>query len=292
LTRIETPMAQPLPSPNHFTRLGDYVYVITGERTDPGLYRTDGLTAELVADLDSFTFTYTIHSMFELGGSLYLAAEDFVNDELHIYRSDGGTPFEVVRQPAKAFYTEMLFSDETRAYYWVRDGQLLSFDGSSFQPIGNFLRSPKITEVGGRLFVSGFGQLPDSNFFEIINDSLVPLGRELVDMTEFHGEVFGFNADYGSPRPHYTLWRTENGQLVRLSDFTGTIPITSSPAARFIEYNGQLYFNSFEGITAQLHAIVPVPEPAAISQLVGAVLCGMLLTSPRRYWPFADWKRS
>ena len=299
VTPIGLPPAQvPLPNPTNITRAGDHVFLVAGGVSERGIYRTDGVVSELVATFDSFTNTNSFFdTMFDLGGALYVKVDDIVSDEVHVYRTDGGPLAEVLRWQAPAFLPTTslfderpIFTDGNLAYFRfpvsIDNDALYVFDGTSFQSTDfevPYLSEFEFTSLSGRVFLRAHSFLESSDLFEIINGDLVPLGPGLDSIALFQGELFGANSLLPDPIAPYTLWRTENGQLVSLGDVAGGIFNFGNPTVRFVEFDGRLYFNGANGSNQQLYAVVPVPESSMVVQLVCGVVCYILTSSPRRY---------
>jgi hypothetical protein len=272
---------------------GDSVYLIAGNGPERGFYRTEGMNAELVATLDSLVpASRRMVSMFELGGSLHIAILDRSVDELIFFRTSGEPPIELERWPVPAdaeidspFTHQPIFSDGQAAYFTFGGNggdELYEFNGNSFNQLTNSdggSASYRFLTAGDRVFVTIRSSGNVYSLFEVANGNLVPLGPGFESIVLFDGELFGAS---GTNILSRTLWRTKNGQLVPFGD----VPVGS---IRFVEYDGQLYFggtNGFGGTgenTAQLYAIVPVPEPSSLTHLVVGLLCVVLLAWQSNY---------
>jgi hypothetical protein len=284
LATIVTTGGQSLSGPQLFTELDGNAYFVAGGLTSPAIYRTnDGLVAEELAAFQDFTFTNVAQSMFALQGSLYVVVPDVLKSETVFYKSSGGLPNQVLTWQAPLTDTlpsgngnSPLFIDEHRAYFQAGPGVnkvLYAFDGNSIDPIdlvGNF-RDIEFVQLGNRTFLNVRGTFESIGLYELIDGNVVHLGPGLDRMTLFRGELFGVNDRLPTPFGPKTLYRTKNGQLVSMGEFGRGDTLTAN--SRFVEFNGQLYFNGQgSGSRPQLFAVVEVPEPTTLACIVAILL--------------------
>lgn len=295
LTEIPLP---PNPDAGHnvtnLTRAGNAIYMIAGGLETRGIYRTEGSTVDLVATIhDLDPNAYQIEAMFELDGSLSICLSNLVSEEVVFFNVVEGTPIEVLRWPASlnlpSKLPQLLFSDGSHAYFSMSTSahnELYVFDGASFDQLTDSnqqrARFIDLVSVGERQLVrmeSIEEPFLESFTYEIVNGELQLLGPFLEAPTQFAGELFGFAPDFNAVTYGTApLMRTENGQLVFLSDatFVGGLLFTN----RLAEFQDRLYFNGVDGLISQLYAVVPIPEPGSAVLLLGA--SAVLLLTRRR----------
>lgn len=286
LSTIVDSAGQPLLGAQQFAALGSDLYFATIGFGEPAIYRTsDGLTAEKFATFKDFTFANSVESIFALRDKLYIQVSSGLNEWI-FYQSSGGTPTELLSAPKPSLIGQVgnapLFIDERRAYFQVGSGSksLYAFDGDSFDLIdlGETYSTFEFIQLENRTFINA-KRLQSAAMYELIDGNLVHIGPGLDSVALFDGELFGVNNDIPAGIATKTLFRTENGQLVPLDAFGSDLSISS----RFVEFNGQLYFNGQVGFNRpQLFAVVQVPEPAMWSSIAAVYLAAMVAATRLR----------
>jgi hypothetical protein len=266
----------------------DAIYLMAGSGSERGIYRTEGASVAPVGTFASLVpGRHDIVSLFEHGNRLHIAIHDDVSDELIFFRTGGEAPSEVTRWAFQdgfsvdPFERQPLYSDGLHSYFSFRSGggeELFEYDGQSFHQltdVGPGSTSYRFFSADGRQFVTMNRLGGEYGLYEIANGALTHIGPGMEALVAFGGELFGVSGSNPFVR---TLWRTENGQF---------IPVIEVPGAwaKFVEFDGQLYFGSRQisalGLSAQLYAIAAIPEPATSALLIGTAVC--MLGPNRRY---------
>lgn len=280
VTPISTLQLVSRPNGPSIVRAGSSVFFHAGNGAERGFYRTDGTSVELVSTLiDLVPSGGRLISLFELDDSLHIAMHDTDADELIFFRGNSGTPSEVFRWAIPdeielefdvSFFQNPVFNNSSAIFSLgeFTDRDLYHFNGTSMERIlDNEGGEPlKYFSVDGRTFVSANNERPESDLYELVDGGLHRLGPSMNSIVEFEGELFGVHF----PNPlTQELWRTQNGQFVPL----GNAPVGSQ---ELVEFGGQLYFGGrrmgTSNATAQLYAIVPVPEPSSFALVLGLLV--------------------
>ena len=170
LTQIETQPGSASPGPQNIVKVGGQVYLISGQGTQRGIYKTDGVTAQVVATLNSFLPQGALPTLFSLSDNLFIFRSDNANKKIDFFRLDGQSPVEAltwqfpsnVTVPfnASAFNPQPVFNDGQHAYFTVQSNTgnsfLYEFDGSSFSQIIDSSIGPQsftFRTAGNRVFV-------------------------------------------------------------------------------------------------------------------------------------------
>jgi hypothetical protein len=182
--------------------------------------------------------------------------------------------------------SSLLFSNSQRAFYRAEVGshsELMEFDGQSVKSLGTVLRTDLImNQLGDRLFFLENHTLTVPTFFEIVNDTLVPLNRRINDLTLFDGEIFGVNNTFGDLGALVPFW-IKDGQVVPVPGFNAMMFGSFEPDVHFTEFDGGLYFDGYDGSNFNLYAIVSVPEPCTLADVFLGAVCGICIFTTMRW---------